>query len=106
MCLIKLLPFPTQLRNAAHDILFDQEPCSRGSNLSCVPSSHIAEPWSHDGVYAGSSQVSWIAQTVMSFVSQAHVHRFVNVLLHFQTAHVPRPNVYCTAVYGLSGTGY
>jgi hypothetical protein len=38
-------------------------------------------------------------------VSQAHVHRFVNVL-HFQTAHVPRPNVYCTAVYGLSGTGY
>jgi hypothetical protein len=23
------------------------------------------------------------------------------VLLHFQTAHVPRPNVYCTAVSGL-----
>jgi hypothetical protein len=37
--LIKLLPFPTQLRDAAHDILFDQEPCSAtGSNLSCVPS--------------------------------------------------------------------
>jgi hypothetical protein len=27
------------------------------------------------------------------------------VLLHFQTAHVPRPNVYCTAVYGLRVQG-
>jgi hypothetical protein len=42
---------------------------------------------------------------VFASKSQAHVHRFVNVLLHFQTAHVPRPNVYCTAVYGLRVQG-
>jgi hypothetical protein len=82
MCLIKLLPFPTQLRNAAHDILFDQEPCSAtGSNLSCVPSSpYIAEPWVMTVSIAGSSQVSWIAQTVMSLLVESRHVRFVNVL--------------------------
>jgi hypothetical protein len=33
----------TPFLHAAHDILFDQEPCSAtGSNLSCVPSAVLA----------------------------------------------------------------
>jgi hypothetical protein len=91
---------------AAHDILFDQEPCSATGSTSVAyqQSLHKLNPGVMTVCLAGSSHVSWIAQTVMSLlVRVAHVHRFVNVLLHFQTAHVPRPNVYCTAVYGLSG---
>jgi hypothetical protein len=60
--------------------------------------SHIAEPWVMTVSIAGSSQVSWIAQTVMSLLVESGHVRFVNVLpdraFHVPTFTVPRCTVW------------